>query len=239
MSEVAPSTNEPGLERERWQAELRLKERELSLQEEELRFKQREEQRSKWSNPLVLAVLAAALAAAGNAAVAYINGAAQRELEQARGEGQKTVEETRAEAARILEVIKVDPKLALRNLSFLTEVGLIQNSARRNAITEYVKKTSPSEGPSLPQFKSKDDLMKELAAIDTNGDPADVMKKMTTIQLQIQDVDRRLQSSNLINGDGRLKGTWAQNLSEGTATPREGSEFPWWSGTSGKKGSSP
>jgi hypothetical protein len=209
MSEVAPTTNDPGLEREKWQAELRLKERKLSLREEELRFKQREQQQSKWSNPLVLAVLAAALAAAGNATVAYINGGAQRELEEARGKGQEIIEERRA----VAEAMKGDP---LKNLSLLVEVGLITNSARRDAIVEYVKKTSPSNGPSLPEFKSidlrRDDLMKELAAIDVGGDPADVMKKMTDIQLKLEDVDRRSGHSAIITGDGRLKSTWARNL---------------------------
>jgi hypothetical protein len=213
MSEVAPTTSDPGLEREKWQAELRLKERKLSFREEELRFKQREQQQSKWSNPLVLAVLAAALAAAGNAAVAYINGGAQRALEEARGVGQENLEEKRAESARILEAMKGDP---LKNLSLLAEVGLITNSARRDAIVEFVKKTSPSKGPSLPEFESIDlrrnDLVKELAAIDVSGDPADVMTKMTDIQRKLEDLDRRSGHSTIITGDGRLKSTWAQNL---------------------------
>jgi hypothetical protein len=149
MSGVTPTASDPDLEREKWRAELRLRERELSLREEELCFKNREVQRSRWANPLVLAVLAAALAAAGNAAVAYINGAAQRELEVARTKTQETIEETKAEAARILEVIKTEPKVALQNLAFLCDVGLIKNPERVAAITEYIKKTPPGKGPSL------------------------------------------------------------------------------------------
>jgi hypothetical protein len=66
---------------------------------------------------LVIAILATALAAAGNAAVALINGSAQRKLEETRAtaarelETSKTaaqfeLERTKAEAGRILEVIK-------------------------------------------------------------------------------------------------------------------------------------
>ena len=76
------------------------------------------------------------------------------------------------------------------------------------------------EGASLPQYgdkdsvyRYKDSLMKELAKIDTDGDPAEVMKKMTEIQLKIQEADRFLEPySSIINGDGTLKGTWAEQL---------------------------
>lgn len=233
MSGVTAS--DTNLEREKWQADLRLRERELSLKEDGLRFKHREVHRSRWANPLVLAVLAAALAAAGNAAVAHINGTAQRELEVARTTSQETIEETKAEAARILEVIKTDPKVALQNLAFLVDVGLITNPERRAAITEYLKKTPPGQGPSLSVWDNwlnkssdgiwinksfggktsarKNELMKQLSEIDTRGDPAEVMKKMTSIQLQIQELDKEEEAgSNIVKGDGTLKGNWTKDL---------------------------
>ena len=98
--------SETARERELWREELRLKERELALKESE-------HQRSRWTNPLVLAVVAAALAALGNAVVALINGsqqraleASQRALEETRANNEQVIEETKEEAVRILEVIK-------------------------------------------------------------------------------------------------------------------------------------
>src|SRR4026207_969800 len=102
---------EAGPEQQRWQAELRLRERELDIKEraaaEDAAQKAREfdaklaDQRwARWTNPLVLAVFAAALAALGNAWLAYVNGAAQREIERTRSEGQLLIENSKAEAAR-------------------------------------------------------------------------------------------------------------------------------------------
>lgn len=205
MSAFAPITGDSNFEREKWQAELRLRERELSLREDELRFKNREQQRSRWANPLVLAVLAATLAAVGNAAVAYINGAAQRELETARTTAQGTIEETRAEASRILELIKTgDPISARRNLEFLSETGLITNRERHAAIKEYLKKTAPKEGPVLPRPRSTDSLMEELARIN---DPAELMKRGPEIMLEIQK-----RGLGAVGDDRRLKDTWEKNL---------------------------
>ena len=62
--------------REKWVAEVAFKERELALQERgqvtresELQLKEREHRRATWKSPLFIAVLAAAIAAAGNAVV--------------------------------------------------------------------------------------------------------------------------------------------------------------------------
>jgi hypothetical protein len=95
MSEHTPID----FEREKWRAEYELRKREVQI-------KEREQARSRWSNPIVLAVLAAALAGLGNAAATWLNGIEQRKLETERAEQAKIMEETKAEAARILEVIK-------------------------------------------------------------------------------------------------------------------------------------
>src|SRR5262245_27787226 len=90
------------LERERQSADVRLRERELELRLEERRSKisnaetTRANRRwSDWSSPLVIAVLTAALAAAGNAVVSVTNGVQQR-----------TIENQKSEQMRILEMIK-------------------------------------------------------------------------------------------------------------------------------------
>ena len=143
--------SETARERELWREELRLKERELALKESE-------HQRSRWTNPLVLAVVAAALAALGNAVVALINGsqqraleASQRALEETRANNEQVIEETKEEAVRILEVIKAhDDKSVRQNLKFLIEAGLITNDKRRSALQTYLRNTPEDEGPRLP-----------------------------------------------------------------------------------------
>src|SRR5689334_23156051 len=96
MTETASSgsvTSESGaitFDREKWLAdtafrdrELRLKEQEQKRLDEELNLKREEARRSRWSSPLVIAILGAAAAGLGNAGVAWQTGKAQRELEDA------------------------------------------------------------------------------------------------------------------------------------------------------------
>jgi hypothetical protein len=156
-------------EREKWQSDERLRERELALKERdynlkhlELRLKSRSERRNLWTNPLILAVFAAALAAAGNAVVALINGIEQRQVENSRAEAQlslerqkdfslQAIEETKAEAARIFEVIKTNNvDGAKKNLEFLVKTGLISNQIRLAQLKSYLAELKPGEGPTLP-----------------------------------------------------------------------------------------
>lgn len=65
---------DPTFEREKWEQERNLKEREIILRE-------REFNRSRWLNPLVLAVTAAAIAGAFNAWIALKNGRLAIDLE--------------------------------------------------------------------------------------------------------------------------------------------------------------
>jgi hypothetical protein len=153
---------EAGPEQQRWQADLRLRERELDIKERaaaqdaaqkarEFDAKLADQRWARWTNPLVLAVFAAALAALGNAWLAYVNGAAQREIERTRSEGQLVIENSKAEAARILEVIKTaDPEKAAENLAFLLDAGLIADDARRAALKTFLDNRKPGEGPSIP-----------------------------------------------------------------------------------------
>jgi hypothetical protein len=111
---VMPEQTPLEFEREKWLSEHELRKRELEI-------KEREQSRSRWSNPLVLAVLAAAIAALGNAVTIWMNGREQRALEATRAEQARALEESKAEAARILEVIRTgnDADKAAVNLKFL------------------------------------------------------------------------------------------------------------------------
>jgi hypothetical protein len=140
MSEQTPLE----FEREKWLGEYELRKREIEI-------KEREQSRSRWSNPVVLAVLAAALAGLGNAAATWLNGMEQRKLETGRAEQARIMEETKAEAVRILEVIKTgDADKAAANLKFLVDTGLISNADRLLHIQTYLDARLAGKGPALP-----------------------------------------------------------------------------------------
>jgi predicted MarR family transcription regulator len=190
MAADTPSTKNTDFDREKWQADLRLREREIALREQEHELKRREDQRSKWTSPLVLALFSAALAAFGNAVVAYINGTAQRELE-----------ETRAEAVRILEMIKTDdPDKASTNLRFLVKAGLITNESRRIAVTNFVTELKPGSGPVLPSAQEKqlrqmmDSIGASIDQLAASKPKSDDMMKEMMMMMMMMDKDRQKQS---------------------------------------------
>jgi hypothetical protein len=89
---------------------------------------------------LIIAIIAAALAALGNAGVALVNGILSR-----------AVEDRKAEANRILEMIKTGNREdAARNLQFLLETGLIAEQDTRLSIEAFLGARQPGEGPALP-----------------------------------------------------------------------------------------
>lgn len=134
-------------EREKWvderalrEREVTVKEREQVVREEDLNVRKAEIARAGWRNPLMVAILAGALAVAGNGLVAWLNGWQGRQLE-----------ETRAESARILEMIKTgDADKAAENLRFLADAGLVSDPQRLAAIRHFLSIRSPGQGPSLP-----------------------------------------------------------------------------------------
>ncbi|QOZ45524.1 hypothetical protein XH89_20070 [Bradyrhizobium sp. CCBAU 53340] len=142
-------------EREKWRAEESLRRDELSLKREEL-------DRSRWINPLVIAVLAAAAAAFGNAGVTLISSDRQSQLERERSASAQKLnadqarealrlEQTKSEAARILEVVKTnDPDKAATNLRFLIDTGLIADENTRKQIQTYLAQREPGKGVALP-----------------------------------------------------------------------------------------
>jgi hypothetical protein len=146
------------LEYTKWKEDIRLREQEIELKEreqrsrdQELAVKRTEFERSRWSSPIVLAVLAAAIAGLGNAGVAWLNGYDQRRIENDRAGTTRTLEESRSEAARILEVIKTnDPDKAAINLGFLLDTGLISDAKTRNQLQAYLDKRIRGQGPALP-----------------------------------------------------------------------------------------
>src|SRR5262245_9895390 len=134
---TALAANSGGLsEYQKWVDECKFRQEELELKRaeqrrlvDELAFKVREAERSRWWNPLVIARIAAALAAGGNAAVAWLNGT-----------NLQKIEEQKAESERIIAAMKTgDPDNAVVNLKFLADAGLIRNTKTAKYITDLVK----------------------------------------------------------------------------------------------------
>ncbi len=142
-------------EQEKWAAE-------YSLRCDEMNLKRQEAGQSRWVNPLVLAIFAAAAAAVGNAGVTLISGYQQRQLEERQAADTQNLnstqsrntlqlEQSKAESARILEVVKTnDPDKAAANLKFLIEIGLITDANISGPIKAYLDRRQPGEGISLP-----------------------------------------------------------------------------------------
>jgi GH24 family phage-related lysozyme (muramidase) len=94
----------------------------------------------RWLSPIIVAILAAAVAGLGNAGVALLNAKSQADLEK-----------QRAEQERILEVIKTgNTEAAATNLRFLLNAGLIADANTRTKLTTYLNARKPGGGPSLP-----------------------------------------------------------------------------------------
>jgi len=160
---ATPAQSALAWEQQKWRDEYQLKIRELDL-------KQKEQQRSNWSNPLVVAILAAAVAGLSNAFVAMINGRLQRQIEESKAAESLRIEESRSEAGRILEMIKTgEPDKAAGNLKFLIDTGLINNEERVAQIQRYLSTRQPGTGPFLPAadgrytFEQSEGLTKPLA----------------------------------------------------------------------------
>jgi hypothetical protein len=153
-------SNSESVDREKWEVEKSFRERELKLRETEVEISRQQSRSSQWRDPLVLAILAATIAATGNAIIAIVNGNLQRELE-----------DQKYEQARILEVIKVgNPEKAAENLKFLLKAGLIRNELQASALRKFLNEREPGTGPTLPAASinstsgSSDKIQSEKAA---------------------------------------------------------------------------
>ena len=172
------------VEREKWLVEVELRRRELTLKERdqdnrdaELEIKRRDLASSKWRSPLIVAILAAAVAALGNAGVTLVNGTLQRELENTKRDAELKVEESKAESGRILEMIKTQStEEAAKNLTFLLDTSLVSDPVRAAKIRAWLASRSAPVLPlgrpatdQLSSFNMRED--REIEGHDIQGIP--------------------------------------------------------------------
>jgi hypothetical protein len=116
--------------------ELDLRERELVVRERETASREKTIGESKWSSPLILGLLAAALGLLGNSITTFLNNRATKDLE-----------DRRAQSTLILEAIKTGkPAEACTNLVFFVKRGLIRDP--QGSISSC--STDPATSPVLP-----------------------------------------------------------------------------------------
>ena len=133
-------------EKEKWESEKELRERELALKtrekdnrDQELYLKGQEQRLSRWNTPLIVALIAAAVAGITNIMVTGYNGYIKNQSEA-----------EKSESAIILEMFRTgNLKIASQNLKFLIDTGLVMNPKRVTKINEYLK-ANPNDGPVLP-----------------------------------------------------------------------------------------
>jgi hypothetical protein len=122
------------------------------------------------ANPIVLAVFAAAIAAAGNAGVAWLNGYEVNRANVSKGE-----------ADRILEAIKTNnPDNAATNLSFLIDAGLVESPETKGPIENYLKHRKKGEGATLPAATATAPSPQQTAAITDTPNMQDRGKKVSS-----------------------------------------------------------
>jgi hypothetical protein len=117
--------------------EASIKDREQRLKNRELRLKLIELRKSRFTNPVFLAIVGATVTAAGTAVGAWYSASAQQ-----------TIERLKADSALFVEVIKTGEKEARNNLQFLVDNHLINDETRRTQIQEYLASSKPI--PTLP-----------------------------------------------------------------------------------------
>jgi hypothetical protein len=89
----------------------------------------------RWSNPLTVAVIAAALAGFTSACLAFVNNRAQVALEA-----------SKAESDRVLEMLKIgEPERVRENLRFLVQLGLVRDEELRRRLEAW--DANPNRAP--------------------------------------------------------------------------------------------
>lgn len=165
VSSTEIETPELAFEREKWIAERAFRERELDL-----RAKEQREGRSRWSNPLVLAIVGAIFAGLFNAGVAWYNDNATLTAQSANNDANLQLENLKAESARILQAISTgDPDKAATNLKFLLDSGLVANPKTVSFLKNFLATRTSGQGPSLPAAAAAEPGMPTTCGFDATS----------------------------------------------------------------------
>lgn len=137
--------NRPVSEREKFEADQAYRSGQLALTAGEQELRRQEQEQSRWTSPLVLAIAAAAIAALGNALVAYVNGRQQRRVERDRTEANRDLEQEKAKNQVKLERDKAAAQIRLERDKTKAQMQLDSLKAESDRILEVVKTGGSTE----------------------------------------------------------------------------------------------
>jgi hypothetical protein len=126
-------------ERQTKRRELDLKEREIVAREREVQSKEIELARSRWLNPTVIGLFAAAVGLIGSVIVARVNNSNTQEVERLRSEANVTLDAIKTGSG--------NTDAACKNLTFIVSLGLIRDPEGKIA---KQCENAPKGPPSLP-----------------------------------------------------------------------------------------
>jgi hypothetical protein len=127
-------------EQQKWEDEVRLRQREIEIREREAAHAAKTQSRW-WTNPLALAVLGATFAGLTSIGVAWKNGYDQLALEDKKFFEQGVADHRKAESDRILEALKThDPDQAKANLQLLVVTHLVRDYEIEAGVNDYIFK---------------------------------------------------------------------------------------------------
>jgi hypothetical protein len=124
---------------------LEIREEEVSLRERLADLREKDSQRSRWRDPLFLAIVAAVVGLIGNLTVTFIQGRENIAAEKLKGQSDL-----------ILQAIKTNESDSARNLAFFVKLGLLDdpNHNIEKFIAAQGAPSLPGGGPSAPSRAS-------------------------------------------------------------------------------------
>jgi hypothetical protein len=178
--------------------ELDIKEREVAAKEREVLAKEEELKRSRWLNPTVIGLFAAALGLIGSVIVARVNNSNTQEVQRLQSEANIT-----------LEAIKTgtgNTDAACKNLIFFVELGLVRDPEGKIGNQCH---NAPAGPPSLPADQGR--LQAGIRLLGTSWMSADAI--LVAHRLKLEKLDTLLLFISLLTGD--LVSTFHQNTAQG------------------------
>jgi hypothetical protein len=195
---VADQDNTAPTEREKWEADQRVRQEELALKRRELELRESDARRARWWNPLVLAVFTAALAGIGNIVANFYSSSQQRIADAEKATQTEKLESEKAEATLILEVVKTgNPDRAAENLKFLVDTKLITSPARRNDIVAYIKQRKEGQGVAIPTSSGSRALSPAYSARVTCAYPTTTQGTLKDIKAVAVAIDQAMETISM------------------------------------------
>lgn len=136
-------------DREKWEVERNFREREIAVKEQELDAKMRELKlretemaRSRWTGPLGVGIIVAVIAAGAQIFSSYRHDQSELDLENHKTTNQRALEIEKAERTFVLSIIDWDDPKQISRLAFLAANNLITNGQLKLDIAQAARSSS-------------------------------------------------------------------------------------------------